>query len=384
MKCKRCKREIEDKSIYCSWCGFKQLSDSKEIRVPAPQRKGNTWYAQVTVKGERAYVSAPSEDEYYVRARAAKLGLIEAVKPDNRLVKDLVAEYIKAREKTVSPATIDGYERKSRKNLQSLYNLRVKDMTKAAVQQAINADLKTYSGKTVWEAWSLIQSATGVRYDGLVLPSKRPQKKPPVYTSEQLRALLQALAAYGGQTECAALLALWLSLRRSEIMGLKWCDVMDSAIRVQTARVYDKSHKLVEKQTKNETSERLIPCDKYILDKINALPKGGEYVFTESTSGLWKGIDTVCKNAGVPHGYLHGFRHTNATIMEMLGVPAKYSNKRGGWASDHIRQRTYTDTMTEGDLAAAGLIDGYLNGLITTQPTTQEKKSSNNAQYSDQ
>ena len=375
MKCKRCRRIIEDNSIYCNWCGHQQLTASNEVRVPVPRRKGNQWVAQVTVDGERVYISGDTEDEYYAKARAAKAGMIEAHKPDNRIVGDLVEEYIRSREGIVSPSTIDGYERKAKHNLQSLMKLRLKDMTEDAVQKAIDKDLKSYSGKTIWEAWSLIQSATEVRYSGLKMPSKKPNKKPPVYSEEDVKKIILGLADYGGQVECAGLLAMWLSLRRSEIMGLRWEDIRTIGIVVRNARVYNNKHKLVDKGNKNDTSTRTILCDEYILKKINALPKEGEYVFTISTAGIWKGIDTVCKNAGVEHGYLHGFRHTNATIMEYIGVPSAYANQRGGWAKDHVRRRTYTDLMSEGGERSAKLIDAFFLGKITTNPTTNTENT---------
>lgn len=369
MKCKYCRREIPDNSMFCNWCGKKQLKDKTEISVPAPRRlKSGTYFNQVMVKGERVPVSGSTEAEYYAKARAAKAGLIEAKKPDNRIVKDLVEEYIKAREGSVSPATIDGYYRKFRNNLQELMPLRVKDLTRARVQAAIDREKESYAGKTIWDAWSLIQSATGVRIEELVFPSKKPKKKPPVYSSEDLRRLILALAEIGGEVECAGLLAAWMSLRRSEIFGLRWEDILPSSIRVEKARVYDKDHKLVEKGTKNDTSERLIPCDRYILDKINALPREGEYVFRMSTSGIWKGITDACDRAGIQHGYLHGLRHTNASVMELVGVPSVYANRRGGWASDHIRTKTYTDSMPEGEQAAAQLVDDYFRSVFIYGP----------------
>lgn len=355
--------------MFCNWCGKKQLKDKTEISVPVPRLlKSGTWFAQIMVKGQRIPVSGDTEAEYYAKARAAKAGLLEAKKPDNRLVRDLVSDYIRAREGIVSPSTIDGYERKARNNLQELMKLHVKDLTRSRVQAAIDSEKETYSGKTIWEAWSLIQSATGVEIDGLVLPSKKPQKKPPVYSSDDLRHLILALAEIGGEVECAGLLAAWLSLRRSEIFGLRWIDIRPGAIRVEKARVYDREHKLVEKETKNETSERLIPCDRYILDKINALPHDGEHVFRMSTSGIWKGITEACSRAGIEHGYLHGLRHTNASIMELVGVPSVYANKRGGWASDHIRTKTYTDAIPEGDLEAAQMVDDYFRSIFIFGP----------------
>ena len=369
MKCRYCKRQIQDNSVFCNWCGKKQLKDKTEISVPAPRRlKNGDWYNQVMVKGTRVTVSGKTEAEYYAKARAAKAGLIESKKPDNRIVSDLVTEYITVREGKISAPTIDGYLRKSKNNLQSLYSLRVKDLSKEKVQAAINDDAANYSGKTIWDAWSLIKSAVGIEYEGLVFPSKKPQKKPPVYTSDDLRKLILALADIGGEVECAGLLAAWMSLRRSEIFGLRWCDVFPSSIRIAKAMVYDKEHKLVEKDTKTELSERIIPCDRYILNKINALPREGERVFRMSTSGIWKGITTACDRAGIEHGYLHGLRHTNASVMELLGISDTYANRRGGWASDHVRKNVYVADMPEGDLETAQQVDSYFLGLITYGP----------------
>lgn len=367
LKCKSCRRAIPENAIFCPWCGRRQVAEANEIRVPAPRRlPSGTWRGQMMVAGRRVSVTAPTEKEYYVKARATRAGLLDAAAPDNRIVADVVTEYIAQRDGTLSPATIDGYLRKARQNLQELMPLRLRDLTTARVQKAVDQDRGRYSGKTIWEAVSLLQSATGLRFEGLVLPSKRPKKTPPVYTSDDLRALLRGLAEYGGQVEAAGLLAVWMSLRRSEIMGLRWEDLLPGALRIRAARVYDKSHRLVVKETKNQTSERTIPCDSYIMDRLLALPRedGQEYVFSISTSGIWEGITAVCDRAGIPHGYLHGLRHTNASIMELLGVPPMYSNKRGGWANDHIRTGTYTDAMPEGDRAAADLVDGYMLRLL--------------------
>ena len=93
MRCKFCRRDIPENSMFCNWCGKKQLKDKTEISVPAPRRlKSGTWFAQLMVKGERIPISGSTEAEYYAKARAAKAGLLEAKKPDNRLVKDLVAD----------------------------------------------------------------------------------------------------------------------------------------------------------------------------------------------------------------------------------------------------------------------------------------------------
>jgi len=80
MKCKKCKRQIQDNSIFCNWCGARQIAEANEVKVPQPHRKGNAYYSQITVDGERVYVTAESEEEYYTKARAAKIKLIDIQK----------------------------------------------------------------------------------------------------------------------------------------------------------------------------------------------------------------------------------------------------------------------------------------------------------------
>lgn len=372
MKCRNCKRENPENALYCNWCGAKQIREEikKEIKVPKPrQLKSGNWFINLRVKGmDDVPVTESTEARCIARAQAIKAGMLEAKQRDRRKVKTLVEEYIQTREGKISPATIDGYYRKSKYNLQSLMGLDVDQLTTERVQAAVDEDAKKYAGKTIKEAVALIQSATGAKFKGLVLPSTNPKKKPPILTEKQISALLRALSASGGEIECAGLLAMWLSLRRSEIKGLKWSDIGEDSIRIQNARIYDKNHKLVEKDTKTDKSARVIPCPTYILDKLNALPKTEDYVLRRSTHYLWQGITNACTAAGVPHTYLHGLRHTNATVMALLKVPNKYAMRRGGWATSKVMESIYQDTMQEGEIEIAAQVDAYFQKLANESP----------------
>lgn len=352
-------------------CGEKLIRSraKKEYKIPKPKvLSDGSYYARWMKDGVRYPIRGRTEAEYNANAIALIEGVIELSKPDNRKVRDLVSSYIAAREGIVSPSTIDGYERKAKNNLQSIMDLKVKDLTPARMQTAVDKDKQTYSGKTIHEAVSLVQSATGLTFPDIVKPSKKPKKKPPVYSSDDIRKLILALADIGGEVEVAGLLAAWLSLRRSEIKGLRWANVHPGFLEVVNARVYDKQHRLVDKETKNDTSTRRLSLDPYIQSRLDALPRSGDYVISMSTAGLWKGITRACEDAGIEHGYLHGLRHTNASIMALLKIDDVYANKRGGWAKSHVRQTVYTDAMTEGEAAAAEQVDSYMLGLILYGP----------------
>lgn len=374
MNCKKCGNEIPAGSVFCNWCGEKQVRSRKkktaELSVPKPrQLPSGKWFIQLRLNGKSIPITKSTERECIEEARAIKAGILETKQHDDRTVGDVIDAYINSISNVASPSTIDSYERKRRNNLQSLMPLTVDELTKDTVQAAINEDAKKYAGKTIKDALAVVRVATGIRFkkDELKLPSTAPKKTPPVLSSDDIQKLIVALAEIGGEVECAALLAMWLSLRRSEIKGLEWQDIGEDGIAVTKAMVYDKHHKLVEKITKTEKSRRYIRCSPYVLDKIKALPQKGDKVFQMSTSGLWNGVTNACKQAGIKHTYLHGLRHTNATVMAMLKIDVKYAMKRGGWSSADTMRKIYQDIMAEAEVQVADDIDAYFLKLANGQ-----------------
>lgn len=53
MICKDCGREIPEHSIYCNWCGVKQLRERRsreEVKVPTPkQLPSGSWTVENTI-----------------------------------------------------------------------------------------------------------------------------------------------------------------------------------------------------------------------------------------------------------------------------------------------------------------------------------------------
>lgn len=383
MNCLNCSRDIPENALFCPWCGRKQIREKrKEIRVPAPrQLPSGKWYIYMMIDGVNYPVEADTEAECVTKARAIKVGLLEAKKTDTSTVGQKIDEYIADRSDTLRKSTLKAYKSYRKYHFQTLMPMRCSAVTDSLVQREINAELKKgpaksagngkkkdelkkCSAKTVKNVYGLLTAALGRSFD-VTIPDPE-QKIPEVLSSDQIRQLLTALAETGGELECAALLAMWLSLRRSEIAGLRWEDIGTNTISVCNAYVYG-TDGFEDTKTKTKDSTRVIPCPAYILDKINALPRSGEKVFTSHPNSYGKRLDSLCKKYGLPHIYLHGLRHTNASIMELLAIAPKYQNKRGGWSTDYVRQTVYTHTMTEGELQAAQKIDEYFGALVPSQ-----------------
>lgn len=331
MKCKKCKREIADNSMYCNWCGHKQITDSNEIRVPVPHRKGNKWVAQVTVEGERRFISGDSEDEYYAKARAAKTGMIEIKKAAPKMsLGTAIDRYLKDVSSVVSPSTLNNWNsyRKTR-----FSDYMKQDIGNIPYQRMINQEAKKVSAKTVSNAYDLVRHAldyAGVPRPVVKLPTiVKAERKWLDY--EQIQSFTSALR--GKPYELGALLALH-GLRRSELLHLTAEDIDTDAgtIRVRGASVVGDGNKLVDKQTnKNRTSTRTVHI---VIPRLKDLVKGKEgTLITTNPTTLYGSINGLCERNGLPKVGVHGLRHSWVSLCFHLKWDPQTVMREGGYSN---------------------------------------------------
>lgn len=340
MKCKKCKREIADNSIYCNWCGMKQLTEANEIKVPPPKRNSKAFFNQVTVDDERVYVSAPTEEEYYVKARAAKARLIEIQKRRPKLtLGTAIDNYIKDNDAVLSPSTINCYQSMRKVRFQKYMDL---DVAGIPYQRMINEESKKVKPKTVHNAWRLVTASlnhAGEEVPSVNLPAKaRVDKQWLDY--EQIKLFCKVL--YGKPYELGALLAL-NGLRRSEILHLSAEDVDLAAgiIHVRGASVVGFNNKLIDKDTnKNKLSSR----DVHIaIPRLTELIRGKEgRLITTNATTLYGLINGLCEKHGLPKVGVHGLRHSFASLAYHLNWSEATTMREGGWANTDTVHRVYT------------------------------------------
>ena len=139
MKCKICKRDIPDNSIYCCWCGEKQLRERKkkdEIKVPKPrQLKSGKWNIELKAEGWSTTEDTP--EECIIKAKAIRAGFLEARKAAPKITpRQAMQRYIDRRELR-SPATLLGYQTIMKNRFLSVTD---KDVGTIDWQAAINAE----------------------------------------------------------------------------------------------------------------------------------------------------------------------------------------------------------------------------------------------------
>ena len=340
MKCKRCKRIIADNSIYCNWCGHKQLTEDNEIRVPVPKQKGNIWFSQVTVGDERVYISAATEDEYYAKAKAAKTEQIEIKKAPPKLkLGAAIDNYIKDNDSVLSPSTINAYKSYRKTRFKDYMG---RDVSEINYQRMVNKESADKSPKTVHNAWRLVTAS--LRHANRPVPVVNlPQKHKadrPWLDYEQIQLFCKVL--YGKPYEIGALLAL-NGLRRSELLHLTSDDIDLNAgiIHVRGASVIGLNNKLTDKVTnKNKTSTRDVHI---VIPRLTELLRGkkGRLITTNPTT-LYGLINGLCAKNGLPEVGVHGLRHSFASLAYHLKWSEATTMREGGWANTDTVHRIYT------------------------------------------
>jgi integrase len=341
MKCKKCKRKIAENSVFCNWCGARQIVENRETRVPTPKCKGNTWYAQVTVGEERYYISGNTEEEYYAKARAAKQNLIEIKKAAPKLtLGTAIDNYIKDNDQVLSPSTVNAYKSYRKTRFQAYMK---SDVSAINYQRIINDESrKGLSPKTIHNAWRLVTAS--LRHADFPLPQVNlPQKKKAErkwLDYQQIQTFTSALR--GKPYELGALLAL-NGLRRSELLYLTSEDVDTDKgiIHVRGASVIGLNNKLTDKQTnKNQTSTR----DVHIaIPRLTELIRGkkGRLITTNPTT-LYGLINGLCEKNGLPQVGVHGLRHSFASLAYHLKWSEATTMREGGWSNPDTVHRIYT------------------------------------------
>lgn len=345
MKCKKCKRQIQDNSIYCNWCGARQIAEANEVKVPQPHRKGNAYYSQITVDGERVYVTAESEEEYYTKARAAKIKLIEIQKSRPKLtLGTAIDNYIKDNKAVLSPSTVKAYKSYRKNRFQKYMD---KDINSIPYQRMVSEEAADVAPKTLSNAWRLVTAS--IKYANsepskVALP-QIPKADRPWLDYEQIKQFTKAI--YGKDVELAALLAL-NGLRRSELLHLTSDDIDTNRgiIHVRGASVYNDEGKFVEKDTnKNRTSTRDVHI---VIPRLTELLRGktGQLVTTKPNT-TYVQVNSICRAHDLPEVGVHGLRHSFASLAYHLGWSEETTMREGGWANPTTVHNIYTHLASQ-------------------------------------
>ncbi len=347
-------------------------------------------YAGKDAEGKPRYRSftRPTKKEAEYEAMTWQMHYKEVTRDTTSMTLAVAMEkYIASKDGILSPSTIRGYDTIRRTTLQELMPVKLNRLTPQMVQEAFNKSSKPYTDdkgrvrqrtpKTLRNIHGLLSAVLAEYCPSLQLHTTLPQKERKeqhILEPEQIAVLLKAVA--GTEMEIPVLLAVWLCMRTSEILGLTWdcVDFDQGTVTVKKALVRDKDNEWVEKTTKTTSSTRTISAPDYIMDKLRAAKDTAptDHVVEIKGNGLYKRLKIILRKNGLPDIRFHDLRHTSASVMLMLNIPDLYAQRRGGWATNHTMKAVYQHLMDSKRNAVDSAIDEYFYGLIEAAGTAPQ------------
>jgi integrase len=343
---------------------------AKAVQLPS----GN-WrvlvYAGKDANGKRIYESFTD-----IKKNKAELAALEwqehykeiSRDSSNMTVEEAIDAYIKLKSNLLSPSTIRGYDIIKRNRLKGIINTKLCKLTQNNIQEAINNEAKKLSPKSVYNTYGLLtailtQYRPGWNIQKIALPQKeKPDGK--ALSKQEIAILLNGIE--GDFIEIPILLALWLGLRRSEVMGLKWSDIdfTNNKITIRRAVVPGKKSRATEKKTKTMKSNRVLNLPLYVADKIKSLPRCNEYLFNMHIDTPTKRFNKICKRLSLGDYSFHDLRRSMATVGVTLNIADKVMMERGGWSNPQTMKNIYQVALENDVDQADRAISAYFESII--------------------
>ena len=333
----------------------------------AKQMPSGNWRVQVflgtNAAGKKMKKSITAPTRWQAEMLAAEFLETVQTARSKFTVAQAVRGYIDSKKNVLSPSTVYCYEIILKNRLQMLMPLDIHDVDSFVMQRAINEEAATKTRKTIAEAKNLIGAALkmyGVNPQwNVTLPPKVP-KVNELPTAEQVIHMVR-----GTEIELPCLLAMWLSLRMSEVRGLQFGDIKDGVLTIQRSKLYLGTQDVIRDLNKTFNSTRRLVVPAYIQSLIDRIPHKSETDFIVPLG--YKYIKNHLTKLAKSNGYqltFHQLRHLNASVMLMLGIPDKYAMERGGWSSNGVLKSVYQHTFSAERKLVDERIDSFFNDLL--------------------
>lgn len=308
--------------------------------------------------------TAANEWEAVKMAEDYKKGLVVE---DNQLtVNGAFTKYIESRNNILSPASIKTYETIKASRLQLIKDIKINKLKVADVQMAVNYDAKRLTRKSIKSALALLKSAlelqdVEINISKITLPPVKPKSKD-IPTVEQVMS-----AVIGSELELPCLLAMWLSLRISEVRGLQFRDISKNGeyITIRRAKIQINNGDIVREVNKTTNSTRTNKLPQYLYNLIKKVPhqNDSDFIIDLGYEVMRRRFKKLMNNHGMNITF-HTLRHEFATTLNDLGVPSDYIQKLGGWSTDNIMKSVYTHTTAKQEQTYQNTIDNYFLEMI--------------------
>ena len=290
--------------------------------------------------------------------------------------KEAFRAYIDSKSNTLSPRTVQEYERCYKAGFGILDNVPLDKITSEMLQNAVNQKSgqisartgKKISPKTVGNWYGNITAVLSQYMPDTRYRVHLPQKaKPKLYvpTDEEIQKILSYTE--GTPMEIPVLLAAFGPMRRSEISALTVEDFNGSTANVKHAMVLNADGQWVIKLPKSYAGDRFIDFPDFVLSR---LPDSGP-VTDLNPDEISHRFPHILKKLGIHSFRFHDLRHWCASTLHDWGFADKIICDRAGWSDARVLQQIYLhakkDSMQEANrIASQKFTELYNRKLLLT------------------
>ncbi len=352
------------------------MSDAKKL---PSGRWRNQLYVGKDENGKRIYESftADTKKEANLMAMERARELEQGIKKERSVLELTISEaidkYIEERCNVLSPKTIREYKAMKKLRFRSLMNIKLKNLTSSMVQQAVNAESKNLSPKTVRNAWGLVSPAIKAYAPDFNFSPKLPELIKSDFRIPTEKELIELLDhVHGKSMEIPILLGAVCGMRRGEITALNLnrdVDYENCRITVREAATQDENGVWSTKSPKEYHSHRTIDAPAWVIERLRIYRDDGKQIL--KANSITCGFNRLKKRFSIPVRF-HDLRHYYASVMLSLGVPDKYAMQRMGHSTPDMLKKVYQHLIDETDKKMTVLINSHFDNM---QHEMQHKKS---------
>lgn len=379
------------------------------------QQKGSVYYAVLRVptdkggfkqKWESTKIKAGGKSPREEKANLAKANKIlqqkilqyenQSVLQSDESFLAYIAEWLERKKASLKLNSYEAYSSYLKNHIAPFFEplkLKINDVTPRHIQRYIDTKMKDgLNSNSVRRHFVILNGALdeALRFclvpfnpcDRITLPKKN-KFVGKAYSSEEASKLLSCIA--GDPIEPAVMLGLYLGLRRSEALGLRWQDVDFESDTVKIRNTVVKTYTLIEaEQTKSAASKRDMhmtdTLKKYLLKLKRKqieerLALGAEYVVNDHVC-IWPDgrllspdyvshhFATLLQKKGLPPLRFHELRHTAGSLLINGGQSIKSVQEYLGHEKASTTLDIYAHLVSDAHKESATQLEGILKAEV--------------------
>lgn len=355
--CNKCKKSIPDDSIYCCYCGRKQIYQTKSKKrangIGSVYKEPKGTYRAVVVLGYKVDndgVKRPvrrTKNGIKTRKEAelwlSKLKGTKISRKDYTL-QQIYDEFMPIHRERVSKSTMDCYK-SAFKYLSDISFFKMREITTADIQKCIDNcphGVRTKENMrslcTLLYKYAIANQAAEKDYAQYCYIDRKDSKKEPNYfTAADIEKIKNAIGSveYADYVYCL----IYLGLRPAEFFALQNTDYSfeDKAFTVKKSKTNAGVRKITVSPKIRPIVEKYCNTSGQVFKRSN----GTELTYNYFVKNIW----TDCiKDIGLPKYSPYACRHTFATLMKNINAPEEDKIKLMGHTSiDMTRHYTHSD-----------------------------------------